>query len=622
MDDASRDPRPAPGDDADRIRPVRDPADPDNRRRLRDAARSLFGDDDGILDAVDAVAAFLDVPGGTVLFEEGDPGDSAYVVLAGRLRAVLQGDGGEQVLSDAVRGETVGELGLITGQPRSATVYAVRDSVVARIGGPDFETLIAERPEAALPIMRILAGRLRRLTLVKGEVAARDRTVAIFPLGGADPVAFASSLAAAVSTRHAVRLVDPADGAPEETLATLLEDHSQSDRVLACVGDREWTRWNARALRHADEVLLLARADDDPVTGPVDAAVFAPRERGGPRITLVLLHPEGAAPTGTGRWLAERPVAQHLNIRPNDPAEIARVARWVTGTSVGLVLGGGGARGWAHLGVLRAFEELGIPIDFVGGTSQGALVGAAVADRVPAADVRARALPLVRSLRDYTLPIVSLLRGRRILRALGSLVRPGIAIEDLWLPYFAIATNLSRAERVVQDEGSVVDAVRASISLPIVLPPVVRDGDLLIDGGLLDNVPVAEMRRRIGTGSIVAIDLSPRSDPVPFDPLAPDVSGLALLAATLLPSGRRRRIPSIAEVAQRTMMAGSRHLRARVGDGDARTLVLRPGIGDHGLLDFDRLDEIADAAHDELLGPLATWWDEVGPGIVRGTSRV
>lgn len=621
MDEQPRDPRLPSGDDADRVRPVRDPADPDNRRRLREAARSLFGDEPQILDAVEAVAAFLEVPGGTVLFEEGDPGDSAYVVLAGRLRAVLQGDGGDQVLSDAVRGETVGELGLITGQPRSATVYAVRDSVVARIGGSDFESLIAERPAAALPIMRILAGRLRRLTLVKGEVAARDRTVAIFPLGGADPVAFASTLAAAISTRHAVRLVDPADGAAEETLATLLEDHSQSDRLLMCVGDREWTRWNARALRHADEVLLVARADDDPSSGPVDAAVFAPRERGGPRITLVLLHPDGVAPAATARWLAARPVAQHLNVRPGDPAEIARVARWVTGSSIGLVLGGGGARGWAHIGVLRACEELGIPIDLVGGTSQGALVGAAIADRVPAAEVRERALPLVRSLRDYTLPIVSLLRGRRILRALGAIVRPGIGIEDLWLPYFAVATNLSRAERIVQDGGPVVDAVRASISLPMVLPPVVRDGELLIDGGLLDNVPVAEMRRRIGTGLIVAVDLSPRSDPLPFDPLAPDVSGLSLLLGRLSPSGRRRRIPWIAEVAQRTMMAGSRHLRNRVGDGDARTLVLRPRIGDHGLLAFDRLDEIADAAHDELLGQLETWWGEVGPGIVRSTSR-
>jgi predicted acylesterase/phospholipase RssA len=589
--------------------------------RLHAAALGLFGDET-IAAEVGRLATFLEVPGGEILFRQDDPGDSAFVVLAGRLRAVRHDDGVDQLLSDAVRGETMGELGLITGEARSATVYAVRDSVVARIGGADFDALMRARPGAALPIMRLLASRLRRSTVGRGSAAATETTVAVLALGAADAPALAHALAAEIAAHRPVHLLEPGAGGARGDLEAVFEEDGPADRVHICVGEPGWTGWNATVLRHADEVLLVADADEDPAPGPVDAAVLAPRERGGPRVTLVLRHADGRAPSGTARWLEPRPGIRPLHIRAGDRSDVARVARWVTGRSVGLVLGGGGARGWSHLGALRALEELGVPIDLVGGTSQGALVGAAIADRRSAAAIRADALPLVGHLRDYTIPVVSILRGRLIGRTLEHIVRPGIGIEDLWLPYFAIATNLSRAERVVQTRGPVVEAMRASISLPMILPPVVRDGELLIDGGLLDNLPVGEMRRRIGTGSIIAIDLSPTTLPAPFDPLGPEVGGLRLLLDRLLPFRPRRRVPSIGEVAMRTMMAGSRHLRNRSGDADPRTLLLQPQLGDWSLMAFEHLDQILEIGYREMRDPIAAWWaahelnvdGAVGPG--------
>jgi predicted acylesterase/phospholipase RssA len=151
----------------------------------------------------------------------------------------------------------------------------------------------------------------------------------------------------------------------------------------------------------------------------------------------------------------------------------------------------------------------------------------------------------------------------------------------------------------------VVAAVRASISLPVLLPPVVRDGELLIDGGLLDNVPVAEMRRRVGTGAIIAIDVSSQSAAARYEALEPDVSGFRLLADRVL--RRRRRVPSIGEVAMMTVMAGSRHLRNRPTD-DPRTLTLQPRLGEWGLMGFQHLDAIAEIGYREMRGPLAAWW--------------
>jgi predicted acylesterase/phospholipase RssA len=257
-------------------------------------------------------------------------------------------------------------------------------------------------------------------------------------------------------------------------------------------------------------------------------------------------------------------------------------------------------------------EELGIPIDLAGGTSHGAVVAAAVADRRTSEDMQASARPWVGKLRDYTIPVVAVMRGRLLGRTLAMIVRPETAIEDLWLPYFAMTTNLSRAERVVQDRGDVASALRASVSLPVVLPPVIRDGELFIDGGLLDNLPVAEMRRRMGPGAIVAVDPTPKRLAQPYDALEPDVSGWRLLAERLVPFRRRRHVPSIGDIIQRTMMAGSLHLRQRDRGTDADTLLLNPQLGDWGLLAFERLDEIVEAGYREMRGPLEAWWRERG----------
>jgi len=432
--------------------------------------------------------------------------------------------------------------------------------------------------------------------------------VAILPIGTADAVGFAASLARTIGKRRPAHVVDPRGQQAHETLDALFEDDASDGRVVLAAGEPGWTDWNALLLRHAAEVLLVGDANGDPAPGPTDAAVFAPRERGGPRVTLVLRHAAGRAPSGTARWLDPRPALQHLHVRTGDEADMERVARWVTDTSVGLVLGGGGARGWAHIGAVRACEELGVPIDFVGGSSHGAAVGAAVADRRSAREMQDAARPWVRRLRDYTVPVVSVLRGRQIGRSIEDIARPGIDIEDLWLPYFAMTTNLSRAERVVQTRGRVIDAVRASVSLPVVLPPIVRDGELYIDGGLLDNLPVAEMRRRMGMGRILAIDPSPNSAPRPFDPLEPDVSGLRLVIDRLVPFRRRRRVPSIGEMIQRTVMAGTRHLRSQVVAQGSDVVILQPQLGDWGLLAFEHLDEIVEAGYRELRDPIAAWW--------------
>jgi predicted acylesterase/phospholipase RssA/CRP-like cAMP-binding protein len=595
------------------------PLDP----RLEQALGRLLGVvEPAFLRDVARVAELRTIESGEVLVREAEPGDAAYLVLAGRLRATSTGAEGERALSDALPGETVGELALLARAPRSATGHAVRDSLVARIATADFEALLEAHPAVALPISRLVAERLRRLTAVSPPRPPDRVTVAVLPVAEADAPAFARALAdgAPPGLRAAAILPGALPGQPGsgEWHAALDRAEDGHDVVVvagpaARSGDDAWSR---ALVRRVDEIVLLADAADAPAMGPVDELVFAPRERRGPRVTLVLRQ-SGAFPAGTARWLDGRPVDAHLHVRAGDAADVARVARWVTGRSVGLVLGGGGARGWAHLGAARAMHEAGIPIDLVGGTSHGALVGAMLADRNAVDDILSVGADYVRRIKDPTLPLVSLLRGERILRGIRRVARPGSDVADLWLPYFAVATNLTRAEPVVIDRGPVDDAVRASCSLPGILPPIVRDGELLVDGGLLDNLPVGPMRRRMPTGPIVAIDPSPRENPVRYDAIPPDVSGFAVLRDRLL--RRRRRVPTLGEVVQRTVVVGSIHLR-RGAKPDPDLLLLVPNLGDRGLLEFGALREVADEGYRDLREPIAAWWAARAPdgaGAVR-----
>jgi NTE family protein/lysophospholipid hydrolase len=326
----------------------------------------------------------------------------------------------------------------------------------------------------------------------------------------------------------------------------------------------------------------------------------------------VLLRPDGTAPSGTARWLRPRKVDEHLHVRRDVPADIDRLARWLTGTSIGLVLGGGGARGFAHIGVLRAMDDLGIPIDAIGGTSSGALVAATHALGHTPEAIQALAAEHVGRLIDPTLPLVSVFRGRGLRRGLEAVLGGG-TVEDLALPYFAVATNLTRAELVVFDRGPLVAAVRASMSLPGVYPPVTKDGELLVDGGLLANVPIDVMARRLRGGRIVAVDVSPAVDTVRYDDFATDLSGWGLLARRVRPFRReRRRLPSIVDILNRTAVAGSVHLRQQRRPG--WELVLRPPVERFGLLQMDALPRIAEAGYRGSIDALRAWWTGVPEG--------
>ncbi len=191
----------------------------------------------------------------------------------------------------------------------------------------------------------------------------------------------------------------------------------------------------------------------------------------------------------------------HHHLRLGDDTSLEQVARRLTGTSIDLVLGGGGARGWAHVGVIRAFEEAGIPIDAIAGTSMGGLVAAASALGLRWQEIQdlARQWSSQHRLFDYTLPFVSFFTGRKITELLQD-IAGDVQVEDLWGGFFCVSSSLTRAKPVVHRRGPLWKAMRATMSLPALLPPVPEESELLIDGGYLINMPTGLMRDLYGTG--------------------------------------------------------------------------------------------------------------------------
>lgn len=585
--------------------------------------RAWLGDiDDATLALLRRHVEWVEVGAGETLMREGDPGDSMYLAVSGRLRAyVRDADGGERLVREMGRGQIVGEMALFTHEPRSATVVAVRDSVLVKMGDAAFREVLAASPAVSIAVTRQTVQRLRAGPGQTGW--ARPAATALVPVSPhADAAALAAPLAAALARRLRVSVVDAArvDAAlgagrahavpPDPQVAAWLDAEEAAHDLLLLVADADDSAWTERCCRSADEILLVADATDPPALHPSETRWLMQRGRAEAAELLVLLHPaDRRTPRGTRDWLARRPLAQLVHLRAGQARDIERLARIQARCAVGLVFAGGGARGFAHLGVLRALQEHGIPVDFVGGTSMGSIMGALAAGDRPAAEAIAiaRRTFAINPTGDYNpVPLLSLIRGGRLKRAIDLGVRELLGdsdqAEDLWLGWFAVASNFSQAREQVIERGVLSRALRASAAIPGALPPVVIDGDLLCDGGTFNNFPVDVMRRRRGVGHVIGVDLAVPNRRRLGDDEVP--SAWALLADRLKPRRARRfRYPSLL-----SYLMGVTILYSASRQDDARRqadLVLRPPLLRVGMLQWNRLDTIVQQGYEHAMEVLA-----------------
>ncbi|SPM36873.1 transmembrane transport protein [Mycobacterium rhizamassiliense] len=492
------------------------------------------------------------------LFHEGDVADSLYVVRNGRLQ-VLQGD---VVLRELGRGEVIGELALLTGGLRSASIKAVRDSTLVRLTKAQFDRIADARVLGAL--VQELATRLHQLPPpTTSHSMSSHVVVSVVGVDAAAPVPKVANGLLSMLCSY-VRAVDPGrvdrDG--------LDRAERSADKVVLHAGVDD-AAWRDFCLRVADRIVLVA-GDPAPPSSPL------PERAAG--ADLVLAGPTARQADRCAWEELLTPRSVHT-VRPDgSPEELRPLAARIVGRSVGLVLGGGGARAFAHLGVLEELHAAGVVVDRIAGTSMGAIVGALAASGLDPASVDAyvyeyfiRTNPMT----DFTVPVKGLTRGRRI-PALLRRAYGGQVIEELPKEFRCVSVDLLARRAVVHRRGPLADAVGCSLRLPGIFPPYVYDGTLHVDGGVLDNLPVSALSGEEGPRIAVAVGFGGDASP-----------------ASPTQSGGPPRVPGIAETLMRTMMMGSGLAAATtLSQADA---VIRPSTRGVGLLEFHQIDQAREA---------------------------
>jgi NTE family protein len=466
---------------------------------LRDCA-DLAEVDAATLETLADGAVHFSLPAGNLLFESGSTPDGVYLVASGRLGVKTPGNA--RLTAEIGRSELVGEAGWLLKEQRSATVFALRDSELLLVPNALLDATAAHSTHFSLALARLCARRLRRSNR-QDPGHKRARVFTIVPNSVEIDVAnLATRLVAEFSRAGRTELVWDAR-ASTHTAGWFNGIEEQNDYVVY-VADPGSTGWTRQCCRQADVILLLAPAGGEPRPWPTGILESATAR--GARVDLALLHDERIETGAATRWLQSSPVALHHHIV--DAADLGRLARLLTRRGVGLVLSGGGARGFAHLGVIRALREARVPIDFVGGSSIGSVIAAGVAMGWSDEEMRTRyrrSFVDTNPVNDYTFPFVALTRGRKVSRLLQREYGE-VLIEDLRWPFFCVSANLSTGRALEHRDGCLADALRASVAIPGVMPPMYRGDDVLVDGAAINNLPVDIMQTH-APGLVIGSDV-------------------------------------------------------------------------------------------------------------------
>uniref|UniRef100_A0A673HSC5 lysophospholipase n=1 Tax=Sinocyclocheilus rhinocerous TaxID=307959 RepID=A0A673HSC5_9TELE len=604
---------------------------------------------------MDFAIDWMAVEAGRALYRQDDQSDCTYIVLNGRLRSVIRKvNGKKELVGEYGRGDLIGVVEALTRQPRATTVHAVRDTELVKLPEGTLNNIKRRYPQVVTRLIHLLGqkilGNLQQPRSALGlpsmasspdvtNPASNLSTVAVLPVWDEVPIsAFNLELSHALSAIGPTLLLtsdiirerlgaSALDSIHEYRLSGWLAQQEDINRIVLYQTDSSMTPWTQRCIRQADCILIVGLGDQEPALGELEqmlenTAVRALKQ-------LVLLHREdGPGPSRTVEWLNMRSwCSGHLHLKcprrvfsrrsPSKLREVyekvfektadrhsdfSRLARVLTGNSIALVLGGGGARGCSHVGVIKAMEEAGIPIDIVGGTSIGSFIGALYAEERSAVRVKQRAREwskamnsVFKTVLDLTYPITSMFSGSAFNTSI-SKVFEDKQIEDLWLPYFNVTTDITASSMRVHKDGCVWRYVRASASYTPYLPPLCdpKDGHLLVDGCYVNNVP-ADIARNMGTKTVIAIDVGSQ-DETDLCNYGDSLSGWWLLWKRINPWAEKVKVPDMAEIQSRLAYVSCVR-QLELVKKSAYCEYIRPPIDRFKTMDFGKFDEIYDVGY-------------------------
>jgi NTE family protein len=584
----------------------------------------LFGPlDEAVRQHLRRQIEWVELEPGETLFRQADPGDALYALIDGRLGAFAEDGKGEALLNEILPGETIGEIAIVTGAGRSATVKATRRSLLVRLARSDFDAIAEQHPIVYKAFAQVLVawlqrshdGRRRKQGAREISLIAHREDPAAMEQVGRGLEAALSSIGKTLRLRSsglkeigatnffdvAKALTEPLYDPGNTRFRLWLEEQSRRHAFIVYETDGDGSPWDRLCVERAHEALIVANASANPEPGAVERLLQ------GAQVTarrLALVYRDGQRPENTGRWLCERSLAGHHHLRLGRAADFQRLARFLANKAIGLVLAGGGARGFAHVGIIRALHEQGIPIDLIGGTSSGGMCALMYAmDTDPA-------MLELRNQRDwvsrkpwscYAPPVLSILDhtkwDRIFFEAFGQR-----AVEDLWIPAFSVSCNLDTGQSVVHDRGPAWKAARATASLPVLLAPVLFDGHGHVDGGVVNNLPTDVMRRLTG-GPVFAVGLGHEEParlrleayPSPWRLLRERIPGFRR-------QGHHHTVPKVIMRLATMQDLAAFDSRAQLAD-----FMFMPPVAGYSMTDFESVDRIIASGYAYGLERLQQW---------------
>jgi NTE family protein len=532
------------------------------------------------------VARWFSLPGGATLFNAGEAATEIYLVQNGKLGAFRKEEGQERQFVGVIRpGEPAGEMAMIAGTPHSSRVVALRDSEVLALSREDFFDSADRDPHVMNEIARLMILRARQAATraSTGEPSVFGFTAA--EKGGKIRPLVARIAKAVADMGHAVTLVgSEAAHAPTEWFSNVEADHE----YVLYVAEAGEAAWKTVVGRQVDRLFQVGRGDRPPPGQLEMHAAETLQEQ--QLVDLILIQPAHLTrPSGSGAWLDATGAARLFHMRADSLADAQRMARILTGRSVGLVLSGGGARAYAHIGALRALREAEVPIDFLGGASMGAIIAASLAMgwAEPELERRIRQAFVESSpLDDIAFPLVALTRGLKVNARLAEHFGE-VEIPDLWLPFFCISSNLTAGGYQLHQRGRLRDALRASIALPGIMPPSTLAGEVLVDGAVMKNFP-ADIMRSLQRGPVVGVDVT-RGRSI----TAADIAVPGLLK--WIWSGEWRKGPPIVALLMRAATLSTN--REVIAAREATDLLVLPEVDHIDIRDWKAFDAGADTGY-------------------------
>ena len=493
-----------------------------------------------------------------VLIEESNPRKVFFILQNGRVGLFRQ----EELLGELGPNDFIGEIALLAKTKWHFSLKAFRKVRLFVFSEKQFFDLILQSPHATLIIMQKMTN-LLECFLTKKPLRYPTQRIGLISLG---------------NVKKSIEFVHDLQKHLELTSMKIYSLEKFSIEQIATASDRIFLAIPIDELPRAEEWIHTC----DPHT-----------------VELIFLHDHPKIEQGrVSLWLQKLGPLRVHHIRRGNNSDYDRFVRWVTGKSLSIVLGSGWSKTVAQIGILQAFHDANIPIDAIGGVGLGALIGALYALGKSPREIFHILRPVYRNVDDfldYTFPFLSLIEGKRIQEILDEIFQQ-LQIEDLWLPYFCTATDLRTTQEYVYRSGSIAKAVRASLSVPGVFPPVNEGNHLLVDGSLSNLLPIDIMTHFTEGGKICAVDVDPLGKPIEAKEFSPVISGWKYLFKSYLPFVRVE-IPNIFHILLRTTLLSSVQKKDRIFKELKPDLVLAPPLETFSDLDFDSFDAMYEAGY-------------------------